>query len=363
MKGMNKHNMLKIIRWGLLVSAILFIILCRYSPVLAEGYARNIYPAVSITLSAFSSFFPFSLEEILVVIFVLWMILFPILKRRKGKKWKYILFRETEALAWIYVWFYFGWGLNYFRYNIYTRLQVKPAVYEEQAFIDFLTDYTTCLNAAYLPQAALSLETIEKEVKEFYVSLPDDAGLVAPESFQKPKFFAFTPLYSGVGVLGSMGPFFAEAQLNADLLPVQLPFTYAHEFSHLLGVSNEAEANYWAFRACTESTSPTMQYCGYFGLFPYVLSNAASLLFEEQFKEWVSGVRPEIIASFNENRRYWKERYSPVIGEIQDVAYNLFLKGNNIPSGQKNYAEVIGILLSLQPKKDVGMRSAHPHEE
>ena len=36
--------------------------------------------------------------------------------------------------------------------------------------------------------------------------------------------------------------------------------------------------------------------------------------------------------------------------KCRNKIYNLFLKGNNIPSGRKNYAEVIGILLSLEEK-------------
>ena len=48
---------------------------------------------------------------------------------------------------------------------------------------------------------------------------------------------------------------------------------------------------------------------------------------------------------------YWNERYSTLLGEVQNKIYNLiFSKGNNIPSGRKNYAEVIGILLSLEAK-------------
>lgn len=338
-------------RWGLPFLAILFVILCRYQPAFAEGYARIIYPGLSDILSAFSSIFPFSLEEVLIVVIILWMVLFPIWRRKRGGKWKTILGRELEMLAWVYVWFYLGWGLNYFRYNIYTRLQVVPARYDEQKFQDFLHTYTDSLNVSYLPEVELSAEVIEKEVKEFYRGLPEEAGLVSPKKHQSPKFFTFTPLYSGVGVLGSMGPFFAEAQLNRDLLPVQLPFTYAHEFSHLLGVSNEAEANYWAYRACTESDVPEMRYAGYFGLLPYVLSNASSLLTKEQFQEWVRTIRPEIIATYNEKQKYWKERYSPMIGKVQEVAYNFFLKGNKIPSGRKNYAEVISLLLSLQKEK------------
>ena len=345
---MKKFDYITALRLGLPVLAILFVFLCRYQPAWAEGYARMVYPFLSIALSAFSSLFPFSLEEVLVVVCILWILLFPVLQRRKGKSWKYIGGRELEMLAWIYVWFYFGWGLNYFRYNIYTRLQTPPVKYEEQKFLDFLHAYADSLNTTYIPNAELPVEIIDKEVKDFYQNLPQEVGLVSPKNYQRPKFFTFTPLYSGVGVLGSMGPFFAEAQLNRDLLPVQLPFTYAHEFSHLLGVSNEAEANYWAYRACTESDVQAMRYSGYMGLLPYVLSNASSLLTKEQFQEWVATIRPEIIASYNENRNYWKERYSPMIGKVQEVTYNLFLKGNQIPSGRKNYAEVISLLLSLQ---------------
>ena len=49
-------------------------------------------------------------------------------------------------------------------------------------------------------------------------------------------------------------------------------------------------------------------------------------------------------------RMYWNERYSTLLGEMQNKIYNLFLKGNNIPPGRKNYAEVIWILLSLEEK-------------
>lgn len=340
-----------IFRWALPLCLLVFIVSCRYVPLLAETYARVVYPKLSAALSVFSSCVPFSLEEVLVVAVVGWMIVMPFCLKRKGRSWKLIFAREVEVLAWIYIWFYLGWGLNYFRYNIYTRMQVPPVRYEESEFLSFLDAYTDELNAAWLPEAETDMCTIDLEVKAFYHRLPDSCGLAKPKDYQQIKFFTFTPLYSGVGVLGSMGPFFAEAQLNADLLPVQLPFTYAHEYSHLLGVSNEAEANYWAYRACTESTSPTMRYSGYFGLFPYVLSNASRLLGEEQLREWLKRVRPEIKKEYNTNRQYWQERYSPFIGEVQEYAYNLFLKGNQIPSGQKNYAEVIGILLSLNSQK------------
>ena len=343
--------MKRIVRLTLLLLGIVFVIVCRYMPNLAEGYALTVYPSLSATLSAFSSLFPFPLMEVFVVGLILWLVCYPIWKRRQRIRWRKILFREMEMLAWVYVWFYLGWGLNYYRYNIYTRLQTPPVAYEEQHFQDFLKEYTQCLNASYQPQTEVDTDTLRHHIGSFYANLPEVYGLTKPQSWQHPKEFIFTPLYSKVSVLGSMGPFFSEAQLNADLPEVQYSFTYAHEFSHLLGVSNEAEANYWAYRACTESSSPALQYCGYFGLLPYVISNASYLLSKEDFQAWIKTIRPEIRTQYNEKNAYWQERYSPFIGNIQDFTYNLFLKGNKIPSGKKNYAEVIGLLLSLPTEK------------
>ena len=126
----------------LLLSSILFVVLCRYMPDMAEWYARMVYPILSAALSAFSSLFPFPLMEVFVVGLILALIICPIRLRK-------IIFREGEILAWVYVWFYLGWGLNYYRHNIYVRMQTPPVAYEEQHFKDFLKDYTEKLNTTF----------------------------------------------------------------------------------------------------------------------------------------------------------------------------------------------------------------------
>lgn len=345
-----KTKLLPILRYIVLALLLLCIVLCCFFPVMAEGYACHIYPWLSAALSAIASVFPFSLEEVLVVVIILWMIIYPFLKRRKKKSWRFIVGREVELLAWVYIWFYLGWGLNYFRYDIYRRMEVEPAGYDEQAFHRFLVSYTDSLNQSYTAEVKTDPERMRQEIKEIYRQVPSMYGLALPRDYQHPKQVWFNPLYSGVGVLGYMGPFFAESQLNEELLPVQLPFTYAHELSHLLGVSNEAEANYWAYRVCRSSKRPAVRYSAYFGLLPYVLVNASSVLTEEEFREWIKTIRPEVVKDYEYKRMYWNERYSTLLGEVQNKIYNLFLKGNNIPSGRKNYAEVIGILLSLEEK-------------
>lgn len=328
---------------------LLFIIICRFVPAVAEWYALYIYPIIASILSGLSAVFPFSLEEILVLGLAALLILMPIIGRiRKHYKWRKVIICEVELVLWIYVWFYMGWGINYFRHTFFVRAEVHPAQYDETEFKHFLSAYTDSLNSHYTQEKAINKKAATEHIKAIYDALPHRYGLQKPDGKCYPKKVLFTSLYSGVGVLGYMGPFFNEMQLNGELPPLQYPFTYAHELSHLLGISSEAEANFWAYKICTSSSIPAIQYSGYFGLLPYVIVNARMALNKEDYKSWAQSIRAEIINDFNSKNRYWEERYSPLIGMIQEKIYDWFLKGNNISSGQKNYAEVIHMLISFE---------------
>ena len=76
-----------------------------------------------------------------------------------------------------------------------------------------------------------------------------------------------------------------------------------------------------------------------------MLSNAATLLEEEDYRQLLASIRPEILQTLREKQAYWQARYNPWVGRVQELMYEYYLKGNQIPSGQKNYAEVIAMIL------------------
>lgn len=237
--------------------------------------------------------------------------------------------------------------MNYFRMNFYARAEVPYAAYSEDNFRSFLADYTEALNASFVPVGKIDKAVVAKEVEKSYREIAGRFGLVRPTAYLHPKPMLVPALMSGVGVLGYMGPFFTEYNLNPDLLPVQYPFTYAHEMAHVLGISNEAEANLYGFLACSRSEVPEIRFSAYFGLLPYVLGNAYQLLPEEEFNRWKETISPDVKDAYNRKVAYWQTLYSPTIGDIQDTVYNWFLKGNNIPSGRQNYSEVVALLMAL----------------
>ncbi len=326
-----------------LVAALLLgvVLMCRSRTAWADWYALHFYPAWSGAVSWLSARVPFSLDEWVVILAAVLALAHLV---RLRKRWAALL----ALLLWITVWFYGGWGINYFRSSIFERAGKRPEVFEPQRFRLFLEDYAQQLNASYRPVEELDRAAVEQEVKQYYATLSPDWGLAKPKAWQRPKRLVVNRLYSAVGVTGYVGPFFSEIQVNEDTPDRQYPFLFAHELSHLLGVSSEAEANFWAWQACRASADPLVRYAGLQSLLPYVLSNARAALPEEEFVRWRDTLRPEVKAVLQDEQAFWRERYVPWIGRLQSKFYNLFLKGHRIRSGMANYNEVVQMILTLQ---------------
>ena len=96
--SMRKERILRC--WGIIlpVALLIYIMLCRFLPGCARGYADYVYPNVSFVLSAVSSVIPVSWEEIMAVVVVSLMIFIPVMARRRGEGWLVIFRRLTLSL-------------------------------------------------------------------------------------------------------------------------------------------------------------------------------------------------------------------------------------------------------------------------
>lgn len=334
----------------ILLIILLIIVACiRFIPGAGELYATLLYPHISAFLSWLSSFVPFSLDEVVALIGIFLLIMTLVTGIKRAWRWYKTVGRLCQIILWYVVWFYLGWGCNYFRDNFYTRMEVVPANAEKETFLRFANDYAEKLNRSWSETYEIDQEQVVDEIKKLYRHhLPPTSGLCVPKDYQYPKEMLLNRLYSAAGVLGFMGPWVGENLLNAELLPVQYPSIYAHELSHLLGVNNEAEANYWAYYVCTRSEHQTIRYSGYQSLLPYVLSDARSLLSEDEYREYFLSIRPEIIQERREISAHWQEQRVELIDQFQDFLLDFQLKGNNIPSGTRNYNQVVSMIISVQ---------------
>jgi len=330
---------------GLALLAV--VIGCRYSVPMADFYAERCYPVISAILSRVASVCPVSLEEIVVICFILafLVVLIGSLIRKRGFfGW---LARTARVAMWLAVWFYLGWGNNYFRTPLYARMGIERAAFDKTEFEGFLSGYTRALNAVSGSAVPVDRSTLEADVKAFYSDKVTRFGYAPIHHWQHVKEPLLNPLYSSVRVLGFMGPFLCESQLNLDLLENEYPFTLAHELAHLAGVTSEAEANYWAYTYCRQASSPFVRYSGYLGLLPYVASNAAALLPEEDYAAWAGRLEPVVKADYAASRDYWDGKKVKIVDNIQRWLMDAFLKSNHVSEGAQDYAGVIGMIMTM----------------
>ena len=88
-----------------------------------------------------------------------------------------------------------------------------------------------------------------------------------------PKRSLLERYFRAAAIDGMTDPFFLEVIINPDTLPFERPFVLAHEWAHLAGYANEAEANFVAWLACTQGDAMA-RYSGWLAIFEHV---AASL--------------------------------------------------------------------------------------
>ena len=330
---------------GLLLLA--FVFGCRFVTPFADYYAEHCYPVISAGLSLCASVVPFSLEEVVVIGFIVAFIAVLVRAIRKKEGFLRWLGKTARVAMWLVVWLYMGWGNNYFRTPLYPRMGIQRASYEEEAFSRFLTDYTAALNGTAQDTASWDRESLEADIKEFYSMTVSDFGYTGLRPWQHVKKPLLNPLYSAVGVLGFMGPFLCESQLNLDLPDTEYPFTLAHELAHLAGVTSEAEANYWAYVYCRQSGNPAVRYSGHLALLPYVATSGSSLLPEEAYAAWTETLTDEVKEDYTALHQYWEDRRIKVIDTAQRWMMDRFLRTNGVVEGAKDYYGVIGMLMTM----------------
>ena len=337
-------------RHWVLVGLLLLVVLVQHIPAWGACYARTLYPLIARPLSFVSGLVPLAVGDLFIASSLLWMVAWPFYARLCLKRsWRQTAGRMAEYLLWLYAWFYLAWGLNYSQPNFYQRTGIAYTPFEAEQFERCASDYIDSLNAAYLPVDQVDKELVRRESIAGYRQLAGNMGVHTPfRDGLRVKTMLFSPFISMVGVTGSMGPFFCEFTVNADVLPADYPATYAHEMSHLLGITSEAEANLYAYLVCTRSTVPEVKYSGYYSILPHVLQNAQRLLPDSTYQQLPRRIRPEIVAQLQSDHAYWSAKYSQLIGSIQNQLYDWYLKGNRIESGRKNYSEVIGLLMSVR---------------
>ena len=191
------------------------------------------------------------------------------------------------------------------------------------------------------------LQTIAKDsLRALSVDYPRLAGY-----YPNVKHLFFSGLMCQSDMCGWYFPFSMEANVNGLMYISEYPGNYCHELAHLHGYIQEDEANYIAFRACTESPDPFFQYCGYLDVLYYVNNTYYDNVdleyynsqpsFTAQVAEDNSWLLPEVEEQVEQTAILPTETVNRVVETFTETSLEL----NGVSDGLAAYGRVVELLL------------------
>ena len=327
---------------GFIFALTLFL---RQHPVFVETwYARGLYPYIASLLSAISFVFPFSLDDIFYAVLILLPVVLLVRIFTKRLKWKAAGKLLLNILATAYILFYVLWGFNYFRSPLPERLGIKDSEPNTEEFVQFMHQYITELNHLHCDFDTINKVETDRIIEESYQKLAPILQLDYPMGKRRDKKITFSGFYSKSGITGYFGPFFNEVHVNKQVLPIEYPFILAHEKAHQLGVTSEAEANFYSWLVCTHSSSQQIQYSAKLFISFHFFRQARGL---EDYKKLVAEISPEVQADINRISEHWNKLRNATMDKTASKLNDAYLKHNNIKSGIKDYTGVVDHVMNF----------------
>jgi len=305
------------------------------APWIEAHYSNGAYPIVDRVVRALTGPLPFCVGDVLFVIAVALLVRYWIVSVRHARgriavTAVRVVVRTFAVACAIYVWFMFSWGFGYSRVPLADKIPVHDERTDEDTvnrFGDRVTDELT-RNAPEAHRehpsdadvAALLVPTFEATIHR----LGDDGTFAPPHV--KPTMFQ--PLFQASATTGFTDPWTHEVNVDASLFFFERPAIYAHEWSHVSGFNDEAEANFISVIACTSSRDALLRYSGWLLVFENLPQNV-------HLTHRMGRVAYDDIVAI---RARYQKNVNEKVAQASRAAYDGYLKSNHVKAGYASYA-------------------------
>lgn len=326
-------------------------------------YSRGLYPFLQNGVTFVSNLVPVAVLDVLIVGTVVLAVVRAAALRRRARQvgapaalWE-LSRRAVRAVAFVVVVFLVAWGLNYRRVPLADTLEA-PAESGTSELLSVMRDanaLAASLRGGLPIGAGADYELLAEELRG-----PMAAALRAvrrPVLFRpgRPKFsLILDPFFTWAGVNGMLNPLGLESIVHADLLPFERGFVLGHEWAHLAGLADEAEASAIGWLACMNG-SPTLAYSASL----YLILEAGNALpgasRAKAFASLDAGVRADL-----EQIRQRMMRQRPEVQRAASRVYDEYLKANRVEDGSASYGRALMLILSPDVRRalnEYGTRS------
>ncbi len=374
--------------WFALLTFGLTELAAAYPHITEKYYSTGIYPVIASILSRISNAFPFSLDDIfyisliVVAITLTGLLIISVCKKTikfrglrhcergtskaisigyqqiassyrprnddlchvflqtliRKVRIKKIIYTLINVLAVVYILFYWLWGFNYFRIQLNERLTIPEQTVSKENF-NYALDYLIeSANKNHTDTFNISYNDINILVEKSYQESSGFLKINYPQGVRNPKPITFSRFFAKAAISGYFGPFFNEIHINHYLLPVEYPWTLAHEKSHQFGITSEAEANFYAWIICNNSENSQIRYSANLNALFYFLYEARKL---KDYKNTISKIDEDVKEDIREIINHWAKLRNKHVEKAASKANDTYLKTNKIEKGIDDYNEVV----------------------
>jgi hypothetical protein len=318
-------------------------------------YSRGLYPPLQFLVTGVSNLVPIAMLDVFIVAACA-MLTFRVVQLARGALARGLLTtaweatrRMLRATAILVLVFLCAWGCHYRRLPLETTIRTTPAAPSTAALQSAIAD-ASALGATLrpkLPPAEVmtydaAAEALRAPMQQALAAL--NLGPLARPG--RPKFsLLLTPFFTWTGVDGMIDPLALESIVHPELLPIERPFVLAHEWAHLAGEADEADASAVGWLACMKG-GPALAYSASL----YLIEEAGGALpagsRAQAFAKLEPGIRSDL-AQIAKRMQLQKPRVQRAAFQV----YDNYLKANAVEDGTASYGRALTLILAT-PLRD-----------
>jgi hypothetical protein len=313
------------------------------------GYSTSAYPRIERTLTPLSNLVPFAILDLLLLIVVPTVVFRLVTAGRESWRVRGVrpfgrtVFHLLATTAALYIAFLALWGLNYRRVRMADRLVLDRATPTSEQVVELGLNAVSEMNRLYAAaheQPLIQSEWRDARLRDAFAGVQQALASAPEVEPGRLKRSLLGPYFRWAGVDGMVNPFGLEVIANPDLLPFERPFVAAHEWSHLAGYADEAEANFVGWLTCVRA-SPSHQYSGWFYLYWQITGEVNADERGRLNMALAEGPRRDVNAVILRLRR----GQIPALQRASWQVYDQYLKANRVEAGVRSYGEVVTLVL------------------
>jgi hypothetical protein len=341
------------IRWSIV--APVFAALTLFVPVPPEivesFYSQDMYPWLQNIFTAGTNFLPFSALDAIVIVLAI-AILFRLRRlyyvaRQRGvfdAIWE--MFRRViRTVSIVIILFFWAWGFNYRREPLDSTLPKgsvnRPSIESLQAMIVEGNALAARLRPTVMTGPALSFDQVADRLLTPMNAALKHLGRPPLSREGHPKYsLVLTPFFTSAGITGMINPLALETIVHPDLLPFERPFVLAHEWAHLSGHADEAEASAIGWLACMKGTTELA-----YSASIYLIDTASGSMTVEMRKDALKKLDAGVAADL-EAMMQRRAAARPGVSSTTMRVYDEYLKVNNVADGGASYRRALSLILA-----------------